>query len=177
MMNNEKLSDILFSAEEIDARVNALADEINKVYADKELVVICVLKGAFMFFSDLVKRINVRPMLDFVRIASYGNKTSSEERIYFTKDVEIPLKNKHVLIVEDVVDTGRSMEFLFRQLQAREAKSIKLCTLVDKFERRTVDIKADFAGFALNEGFIVGYGLDYAERYRELPEIRVLELT
>ena len=175
-MTQEILSDIVYSEAQVQERIRALAAEINRQYEGEDLVVICVLKGAFMFFSDLVKHITVRPRLDFVRIASYGNKTSSEERVYFTKDVELPLKDQHVLVVEDVVDTGRSMEFLYGQLCARGAKSIKLCALVDKSERRAVDIKVDFAGFKLAEGFIVGYGLDYAERYRELPEIRILEL-
>ena len=175
-MSKETLTDVVFSEEEITARVKALAVEINRDYAGKELVVICVLKGAFMFFSDLVKRIDVRPELDFVRIASYGKGMKSGERVYFTKDVELPLKDKHVLVVEDVVDTGRSMDFLFKQLKARGASGIKLCALVDKFERRTADIKVDYAGFKLDEGFIVGYGLDYAEKYRELPEIRILKL-
>lgn len=175
-MTKEVLSDIVYSTKQVEERIKELAAEINRQYEGEELVIICVLKGAFMFFSDLVKHITVRPRLDFVRIASYGNKTSSEERVYFTKDVELPLKDQHVLVVEDVVDTGRSMEFLYGQLNARGAKSIKLCALVDKFERRAVDIQVDFAGFPLDEGFIVGYGLDYAERYRELPEIRILEL-
>lgn len=176
-MKKENLSEVVYSEEQIDARIRELAAQINRDYAGKELVVVGVLKGAFMFFSDLVKRINLRPKLDFVRIASYGNNMSSDERVYFTKDVELPLQDKHVLIVEDVVDTGRSMEFLFGQLAARGAASIKLCALVDKYERRTVDIKVDYIGFKLDEGFIVGYGLDYAEKYRELPEIRILELT
>lgn len=175
-MSQEVLSEVIFSEAQVQERVKQLAEELNKDYNGKDLVVICVLKGAFMFFSDLVKHLTVRPRLDFVRIASYGNKTSSEERVYFTKDVELPLKEQHVLIVEDVVDTGRSMEFLYGQLNARGAKSIKLCALVDKFERRAVDIKVDYAGFHLEEGFIVGCGLDYAEKYRELPEIRILEL-
>lgn len=175
-MTKEVLSDIVYSQEQVQERIRELAAEINRQYEGKELVIICVLKGAFMFFSDLVKYITVRPRLDFVRIASYGNKTSSEERVYFTKDVELPLKDQHVLVVEDVVDTGRSMKFLYGQLAARGASSIKLCALVDKFERRAVDLQVDLAGFHLAEGFIVGYGLDYAERYRELPEIRILKL-
>ena len=176
-MKKEALSEVVFSEAEIDTRIRELAAEINCDYAGKDLVVVGVLKGAFMFFSDLVKRMNVRPTLDFVRIASYGNSMSGNERIYLTKDVELPLQDKHVLVVEDVVDTGRSMEFLFGQLAARGAASVKLCALVDKCERRTVDIKVDYTGFKLDEGFIVGYGLDYAEKYRELPEIRILELS
>ncbi len=176
MSENETLSDAVLTREQIEKRVLELAEDINSQYVGKDLVVICVLKGAFMFFSDLVKHFTMRPRLDFVRIASYGNKTSNDERIYFTKDVELPLKDSHVLVVEDIVDTGRSMEFLFRQLEARGAASLKLCALVDKFERRVVDVKVDFAGFRIPEGFIVGYGLDYAEKYRELPEIRILSL-
>lgn len=176
-MSKETLTDVVYSEEEIYAHIKILAEKINRDYAGKNLVMVCVLKGAFMFFSDLVKRITVRPELDFVRIASYGTGTSSEERVYFTKDVEVPLNNKHVLVVEDVVDTGRSMHFLLRQLEARGDLSIKLCAMVDKFERRVADIKVDYAGFKLDEGFIVGYGLDYAEKYRELPEIRILKLS
>jgi hypoxanthine phosphoribosyltransferase len=174
MSHTEELSGVLFSKERIADRVSALALEINRLYAGQPLVVICVLKGAFMFFSDLVRRITLRPRLDFVRIASYGHSTRQGERIFFTKDVELPLQGEHVLVVEDVVDTGRSMDLLLRQLGARGASSLRLAALVDKSERREVDVKVDFVGFPLSEGFIVGYGLDYAEKYRELPEIHLL---
>lgn len=172
----EKLTEVLFSKEQIDKRVKELAFEINKRYAGQPLVVICVLKGAVIFFADLVRYINVRPELDFVRLASYGSGTNAGT-ISFTKDLEISLQGKHVIVVEDIVDTGHTMQFLFRQLEARKAKSIALCALIDKYERRTVDITVDFSGFKVNEGFIVGYGLDYAEKYRELPDIRILELV
>jgi hypoxanthine phosphoribosyltransferase len=176
MSREEKFSRILFSPLQIEERVKALAEDINLQYRGKNLTIICVLKGAFMFFADLVRYITLHPRLDFVRIASYGNNISREERIYFTKDVELSLAGQHVLVVEDIVDTGRSMDFLFRQLAARGALSLRLCALVDKFERREVDMKVDFVGFSIPEGFIVGYGLDYAEKYREFPEIRLLEL-
>jgi hypoxanthine phosphoribosyltransferase len=175
-MMKERLGPVLFSREDIDMRVQSIAADINQLYAEKSLVAICVLKGAFMFFADLIKHIKVRPELDFVRIASYGSSVSAGDAISFTKDIELSLKNKHVLIVEDIVDTGYSMQFLLGQLQARDAKSIKICALIDKHARREVDVKVDFFGFKLADGFIVGYGLDYAERYRELPEIRRLEL-
>ena len=176
-MNHEpRLSGVLFSREQIAARVGTLAREIDYFYAGQALVIICVLKGGFMFFSDLIRQITLSPRLDFVRIASYGHKTSRDERIYFTKDVELPLRGEHVLIVEDIVDTGRSMDFLFRQFEARGALSLRLAALVDKFERREVDIKVDFAGFSVSKGFVVGYGMDYAEKYRELPEIHLLTL-
>ncbi len=168
--------DVLYTDEQIQTRVRELAAEINAVYEGKPLVVVCVLKGGFMFFSDLLKRISVQPEVDFVRLASYGNTMDSSRSISFTKDVEISLEGKHVLIVEDVVDTGHSMEFLFRCLSARGAVSLRLAALVDKRERREVRVDVDFPGFILSEGFIVGYGLDYAERFRELPAIYILEL-
>lgn len=167
----------LYTAEEIQARVAAVAESVNALYKDEPLVVICVLKGAFMFFSDLVKHLTCKPELDFVRLASYGQSSASTRTINFTKDVELPLEGKHVLIVEDVVDTGHSMDFLFRQLAARGARSLRLAVLVDKHERREVPVTAHFAGFTLPTGFIVGYGLDYAERYRELPAIYEVEIA
>lgn len=162
---------VLFTAEQIQARVETLSAEINRLYAGEPLVVVCVLKGGFMFFSDLVKRLTCKPELDFVRLASYGANTASAKAINFTKDVELSLAGKHVLIVEDVVDTGHSMDFLFKQLAARGAKSLRLAVLVDKHERREVPVTAHFVGFVLDQGFIVGYGLDYAEFYRELPAL------
>jgi hypoxanthine phosphoribosyltransferase len=171
----EQLGKIFFTQEEITGRVREIAGEINRLYAGEQVVAICVLKGAFMFFADLIKHITVCPELDFVRIASYGKSSSSNKAISFTKDIELSLQNKHVLIVEDIVDTGHSMHFLLGQMQARGAKSIKICALIDKQERREIAVTVDFSGFKLVNGFLVGYGLDYAEKYREIPEIRLLE--
>jgi hypoxanthine phosphoribosyltransferase len=162
---------VLYSEEAIAERLRALADQINKDYEGKDLVVVCVLKGAFMYFSDLVKLITVSPEVDFVRCASYGKGTSSTKTISFTKDLEVSIEGKHVLIVEDIVDTGHTMAFLIKQLEARGAVSIRLTAIVDKFERREVDVTVDYPGFTLQKGFIVGYGLDYAEKYRELGAI------
>lgn len=166
----------LFTEEQIRIRLDQLAGQINTLYADEPLVVVCVLKGAFMFFSDLVKRLTCQPELDFVRLASYGRETASAKAINFTKDVEISLEGKHVLIVEDIVDTGHSMDFLLRQLAARGARSLRLAVLLDKHERREVPVTAHFVGFTLPAGFVVGYGLDYAERYRELPALYEAEI-
>ncbi len=166
---------VLYSEEVIAKRVRELAGQMNVMYAGQPLVVICVLKGAFMFFSDLVKQITVEPELDFVRVASYGASNTSSKHVSFTKDVEISLVDKHVVLVEDVVDTGHTMDFLNRQMKARGAKSLRIAALVDKKERREVDVTVDFPGFVLSSGFIVGYGLDYAERYRELPAIYTVE--
>lgn len=163
---------IVFSEEQIRRRVAELAAEIDALYGDEPLVAVCVLKGACIFFADLVralKKSNIE--LDFVRLSSYGMEDASTRTITFKKDVDIALQGKHVLIVEDVIDTGHTMDFLLRQFAARGAKSLRLAALVDKYERREVDVATDFAGFALDTGFIVGYGLDYAERYRQLPAV------
>ncbi len=168
----------LYTAEEIQERVRKISCEINELYKDEPLVVICVLKGGFMFFSDLVKHLTIRPCLDFVRLASYGLGTESSKKIIFAKDVEADLCGKNVLIVEDIVDTGRSMAFLSEHLAGRGAKSFRIAALVDKVERREVDVKVDFAGFKMEgKGFIVGYGLDYAEQFRELPAIYVADVS
>lgn len=161
----------VYTAEAISARVRDIAAEINAEYAGKPLVVVCILKGAFMFFSDLVKEMTVAPQIDFVRLASYGDGMQTTRNISFTKDVEISLEGKHVLLVEDVIDSGHTIDFLLRQMKARGAASLKVAVLIDKTERRETDVHADFVGFHLEDGFIIGYGLDCAEEYRELPAI------
>ena len=162
----------IYDEERIQARVAELAVEISALYDGEALVIVCVLKGGFMFFSDLTRRIEGPQVeVDFVRLASYGRSATSSRAVSFVKDVELSLAGKHVLLVEDIIDTGHTMDFLLRQFAARGAKSLRLAVMVDKQERREVPVNADFTGFALPGGFIVGYGLDYAERYRELPSI------
>jgi hypoxanthine phosphoribosyltransferase len=162
---------VVYSEEQIQERVKELAMQINKDFEGKDLVVVCVLKGAFMFFSDLLKHLTVKPEIDFVRCASYGDGTNSSKTVSFTKDLEISIKGKHVLIVEDIVDTGHTISFLMSQLKARGAESLKLASVVEKVERREIDVVVDYPGFILEKGFIVGYGMDYAEKYRELGAI------
>ena len=160
------------TAEQISERVESLGRDITASYGNGGvLVCICVLKGAFLFYSDLIRRINREVEVDFVRLASYGTGTSRGEDIVFSKDLEVSIEGKDVLVVEDIVDTGHSMDFLVHVLRRRNPKSLKICALIDKHERREVDVMVDFPGFKLNDGFIVGYGLDYAERYRELDGI------
>jgi len=162
----------IYAADQIQTRVAELAAEISALYDGEDLAVVCVLKGGFMFFSDLIRRLEgPRVEVDFVRLASYGRSTASSGAVSFVKDVELSLAGKHALVVEDIIDTGHTMDFLLRQFAARGAKSLRLAAMVDKRERREVPVNADFTGFALSGGFIVGYGLDYAERYRELPAI------
>lgn len=171
MLHTEHPLRCVFSREEIAARVAAIGSEINTLYAGEELVVVCVLKGAFMFFSDLMKELTVRPQADFVRLASYGAGMQSAGDVMLVKDVEASLEGRHVLVVEDVIDSGHSMDFLLNLFRMRGVASLRLAVLVDKKERREVPVSPDFVGFTLAQGFIVGYGLDYAERYRELPAI------
>ena len=163
--------EVVYTEEQIESRIKELAAQINKDFEGEELVVVCVLKGAFMFFSDLVKHLDMRPEVDFVRCASCGKATTSSKTISFTKDLEICIEGKNVLIVEDIVDTGHTISFLMSQLQARGAKTIKLAAIVEKVERREVTVTVDYPGFTLEKGFIVGYGMDYAEKYRELGAI------
>lgn len=157
---------------EIEKRVAELAAAIDARYGTEAMVAICVLKGAFIFFSDLVRQIrNPNLELDFVRLSSYGKSSTSTGHIVFNKDAEIDIRDKHVLIVEDIVDSGQTMFFLCEQFRARKPLSISIVALVDKHERRLDTVKVDYAGFTLDKGFLVGYGMDYAEKYRSLPDI------
>lgn len=174
-MNHKGEADILvpiFTQKEIARRVSEIAAQIDARYGDEPLVAVCVLKGAVIFFSDLVRKIsNPWLELDFVRLSSYGKSKSSSGHIVFNKDAEVDIRGKHVLIVEDIVDSGQTMAFLLEQFKARRPASIAIASLVDKRERRKNDIKVDFAGFTVDRGFLVGYGMDFAEKYRTLPDI------
>ncbi len=161
----------LIPARDIRRRVAELGAEISAHYHGQQLVCVCVLKGAFLFFADLVRHITCAPEIDFVRLASYGGATSRGRQTAFTKDMEVDVDGKHVLLVEDIVDTGRTAEFLLHVLEKRGAASLKLCAFVDKHERREAGVTVDFAGFPIQKGFIVGYGMDYAEKYRELDAV------
>lgn len=170
-MNVKELKPVYTQAQ-IQERVAALGAAIDECYGAGPLVVICVLKGASIFFADLVRALK-KPVieLDFVRLSSYGTDVCSSKTISFSKDVEISLAGKHVLVVEDIIDTGHTMDFLLKQLAARGPLSVRVAALVDKHEHREQSVVTDFVGFSLQDGFIVGYGLDYAEQYRNLPAI------
>ncbi len=166
----DQLKEVIPNAEIVRA-MDRLGREINAAYADGSTVVaVCVLKGAFMFFADIVRRIKAPLRLDFVRLASYGDATNAGDLV-FSKDVETSLTGRHVLIVEDIVDTGRSMDFLKRTFEERGPASVRIAALVDKHERREVELTVDFPAFTLEQGFLVGYGMDCAERHRELDAI------
>ena len=163
--------DPLFSREQIDSIVKALAERIAADYGPSELVLVCVLKGAFMFFADLARHLPMPIQIDFVRLASYGSGMKSTGKIDLTKDVETPLEGRNVLIVEDIIDSGRTLLFLKERLWSAKPRSLKICALLDKKARREVQIDADYVGKEIEDIFIVGYGIDFNEAYRNLPEI------
>jgi hypoxanthine phosphoribosyltransferase len=167
--------EILISKAKIDDRVQRLADEISRDYEGKELVLIGILKGAFVFMADLIRCLRIPCEVDFVRLASYGTGTVSSGNIMITKDIETPIRGRDVLIVEDIVDTGLTLYFLVDKLKEREPESLKVCVLLDKKERRKVPFEAEYVGFDIPDRFVVGYGLDFNEMYRFLPDVCVIE--
>ena len=161
----------LLSRNQIASIVKGLADQISKDYNGRELVLVCILKGAFMFLSDLIRHLQIPVKVDFVRLASYGAGMKTSGRIEITKDVETPIEGKDVLIVEDIIDSGRTLKFLKERLALSNPRSIKVCALLDKKERREVEIEAEYLGKEVENVFVVGYGIDFNEAYRNLPEI------
>ncbi|HFC97271.1 MAG TPA: hypoxanthine phosphoribosyltransferase [Thermosulfurimonas dismutans] len=163
---------LLLSPEEIARRVRELGQEISQHYRDRPLVLVGVLKGAFVFLADLMRSLSLpRVEVDFVRLRSYGFSDTSSGEVQITKDVELPLQDKDVLIVEDIVDTGYTLAYLLKHLQMHRPASVKICCFIDKSERRKVSVPLHFVAFKIPRGFLVGYGLDYAERYRHLPGV------
>jgi hypoxanthine phosphoribosyltransferase len=170
MKTQDELVEVI-SNETIRNRVKELGDIITKDHAGNEIVVVGILKGAFIFMADLVRNINLNLELDFIRLKSYGAKTESSGTITLTKDVELDLTDKHIIVVEDIVDTGYTLQYLIEILKLHKAASIKICCLINKKERRRVEIDVNYVGFDISEGFLVGYGLDFNERYRHLNGI------
>lgn len=167
----EKLIELI-SYSQIQQKVKEIAQKIEEDFKDEPLIFIGTLKGAFIFLADLVRSIkNPQISVDFVRVKSYGLSSTSSEEVVITKDVEISIKDKNVILVEDIVDTGYTLKFLVEFLNFRSPKILKVCALIDKKERRKVEVKLDYVGFEIEKGFLVGYGLDYAEKYRHLPGI------
>ena len=164
-------NEVLYSQEQIKKRVRELAVEISRDYEGKELIVIGVLKGAFIFMADLIRCLTIPCRVDFVRLASYGAGAVSSGKVVMTKDIETSIKDQEILIVEDVVDTGLTLSFLINWLQERNPRSLKVCAMLDKRQRRQVPFEADYVGFTIEDGFVVGYGLDFNEKARFLPDI------
>lgn len=162
---------VLFTRRKIARRVKELAAQINRDYAGQDLLLIGILKGSFIFLADLARGLEVPAEVDFVRLMSYGAGTESSGEVHVTKDVELPVKGRHVLIVEDIVDAGLTLDFLLGHLASHNPASLKICCLIDKRERRQVEVPLDYVGFTVAKGFLVGYGLDCAEKFRTLPEV------
>ena len=166
---------VLIPEEKVDERIRELGKKISEDYAGKQIHLICVLKGGVFFMCELAKRITVPVTMDFMCVGSYGDGTKSSGVVRIAKDLDETIENKEVLIVEDIVDSGHTLYYLMDVMKKRNPASIRLCTLLDKPERREKDVKADYSGFEVPDEFIVGYGLDYAQKYRNLPYIGVVE--
>lgn len=166
--------ELLVSSDELKQRVAEMGRQIAQDYQGEPIVAVCILKGAAIFFSDLIREIDLPMSIDFMAISSYGSSTKSSGVVRINKDLDKDITGKHVLVVEDIIDSGLTLSFLRENLLTRGAKSIKICTLLDKPDRRKVDLKVDYKGFVIPDEFVVGYGLDYAEKYRNLPDIGVL---
>ncbi len=168
---------ILIPEDKVDERIAQLGEEISRDYAGRHVHLIGILKGSIFFICELAKRITVPVTLDFMSVSSYGSGTKSSGVVKLIKDLDEPINGKDVVIVEDIIDSGRTLSYLLKNLSSRQPASIRLCTLLDKPERREVDVEVDYQGFSIPDEFVVGYGLDYDQRYRNLPYIGVLSLT
>jgi len=166
---------VLLSEQEVDDRIQAIGDQISRDYAGKQVHLICVLRGGAFFMCELAKRITVPVSLDFMSVSSYGGDTKSSGVVKIVKDLDDSIKDLDVLVVEDIVDSGRTLSYLMEMLRDRSPKSLRLCTLLDKPDRRVVDVHVDYTGFQIPDEFVVGYGLDYDQKYRNLPYIGIVE--
>lgn len=166
---------VLITKEEIDRRVTELAAAISKDYKGKSVLMVCVLRGAVLFFADLVRKVDLDVRLDFMAVSSYGARTTTSGEVRIMKDISQPIEGLDVIIVEDIVDSGHTLRYLKNLLLTRNPASVKICAFLDKPERREVEIAADYTGFAVPNEFVVGYGLDYNEKYRNLEEVSVLK--
>ncbi|MGD1995936.1 MAG: hypoxanthine phosphoribosyltransferase [Anaerolineae bacterium] len=172
----DDVAEILIPEQELQARIAELAREVNATYTDEDRpLLICVLKGAFMFLADLTRHLEMRHEVDFMEVSSYGTGTVSSGVVRILLDLERNIEGRHVLIVEDIIDTGRTLDYITRNLRTRLPASLRICTLLNKPSRREIDISLDFVGFEIPDKFVIGYGLDFAEEYRNLPFIGVLQ--
>ena len=174
---NYSVGEVLLTEEKISERVREMAVEISELYAGQDLMVIGILKGAVIFMSDLVRSVSpeVRISMDFMAVSSYGDSTKTSGIVRIVKDLDCSVKDRNVLIVEDIVDTGLTLSYLVKLMHEREPKSVRVCALLDKEERRQVPVKVDFRGFSIPDRFVVGYGLDYSGQWRNLPSIYLVE--
>ena len=172
---NKDIKEILIAEEVLQAKIAELGAKITRDYKDKDLILICVLKGAAIFVSDLMRKIDLALDIDFMAISSYGTNTQSSGVVRILKDLNASIENRHVLIVEDIIDSGLTLSYLVENLKSRGPASVEICTILDKPDRRTIDLEIKYTGFQVPDEFVVGYGLDYAEKYRNLPYIAILK--
>lgn len=174
-MLEKDILEVLFSEEQLDRRVREIAAQIEKDYEGKEIMLISVLRGSFVFMADLCRRIDLPCTLDFMSVSSYGKGTSSSGQVQITKDLSSDISGKHIIVVEDILDSGNTLSYLLKLLEQRNPASIRLCTLLDKPDRRVKQVEVHYSGFSIPDAFVVGYGLDYAEKYRNMPYIGILK--
>lgn len=172
---SEKIS-VLIPEEDVDKKIRELGEQISRDYEGKQVHLICVLRGSVFFTCELAKRITVPVSMDFMSVSSYGDGTKSSGVVKIVKDLDDSIENKDVIVIEDIIDSGRTLSYLLENLKSRKPKSLKLCTLLDKPDRRVTDVKVDYTGYEIPDEFVVGYGLDYAQKYRNLPYIGIVEL-
>lgn len=166
---------VLISKESLNLRINEMAKELGEVYKTSNPLFVCILKGSVFFTADLLRAIDFPCEMEFMSVSSYGTDTKSSGEVKMVKDLNIPIAGRDVIIIEDIIDSGNTLSYLKRVLEQRNPNSVKLCTLLDKPDRRKVDLKADYVGFVIPDEFVVGYGLDYDEKYRNYPEIYILK--
>ncbi len=174
-MLEKDIQEILFTEEQLKKRVSEIARQIETDYAGKEIMLISVLRGSFIFMADLCRAIRLPCTLDFLSVSSYGTGTTSSGQVQITKDLSEDITGRHVIVVEDILDSGNTLSYLLKMLNNRHPASIRLCTLLDKPERRVKPVDLHYSGFTIPDAFVVGYGLDYAEKYRNLPYIGILK--
>ena len=173
-MLEKDIQEVLFTEEQLARRVGELAHQITQDYQGREIVLISVLRGSFVFMADLCRRIDLPCTVDFMSVSSYGTGTSSSGQVQITKDLSGNIEGKDILVVEDILDSGNTLSYLLRVLEQRGPASVRLCTLLDKPDRRVKPVEVHYSGFTIPDAFVVGYGLDYAEHYRNLPYIGIL---
>lgn len=166
---------VLLTEEQLKARTIEVAKMIENDFKGESVLMVCILRGASIFFADLVRRIDLDVRMDFMAVSSYGAGTSTSGEVKIVKDINYPLQGKNVILVEDIIDSGNTLSYLVRLLQQRQPKCVKVCSMLDKPSRRTVDFKGDYVGFEVPNEFVVGYGLDYDEKYRNIPDVCVLK--
>ena len=171
---SEKIRELI-SEKDVAAKIAEMGAQISKDYEGERVYLLCILKGGVFFTTELAKHITVPVNIDFMSVSSYGGETTSSGIVRIVKDLDTPIEGKNVLIAEDIIDTGRTLAYLMEHLKQRKPKSLKLCTLLDKPDRRVSDVKVDYTGFEIPDEFVVGYGLDYDQRYRNLPYVGVIE--